>query len=352
MAWEIIKSRQQRQLEQAHRKLIGSGQGYGTPPVDEVRRQLLDLRAREVSTNIKGLTGESLTVVPSLMAYPQDHLNCHVNVIMDIIHITFDRQLGDMFLDNPQGNLLRSSHEARKRGVNMRSLSALNRTFICGLEEDDLCALTQGHGRLGYNGTVHGPLLMVYFNRLGAQFTKKDKVSFQLEDREKSLRRTIDGCMNINGALSADGAVSGYLKHWMRAGEELIGAPQLLFLECDTHSKTQLGVFSPGFIVDLEISVASHDYELIAITLGNGHHFIQYHLRVTTEGKEWFLADDLTSLRPVPPPTTDIIEQFSSGISYDSASTSAARIYSGYGPVNLIYAQSTEDSSEANSQVL
>ena len=72
MAWEIIKSRQQRQLEQAHRKLIGSGQGYGATAVDEVRRQLLDLRAGEVSTHIGRLTGESMTVVLSLMTYPQE----------------------------------------------------------------------------------------------------------------------------------------------------------------------------------------------------------------------------------------------------------------------------------------
>lgn len=122
MARETIKSGRQRRFEQTHRKLIGSGQGYGATAVDQVRRQLLDLRAGKVSTHIGRLTGESLTVVLSLMTYPQDELNCHVNVIMDIIHITFDRKLGDMFLDTPKDNLLRSIQEARARGADVESM--------------------------------------------------------------------------------------------------------------------------------------------------------------------------------------------------------------------------------------
>ena len=209
MSWKRIKSRHEKRLEKKYFHMSSTEQN-GSLELVQVRKELLDIRAKEVGTAIGRLEGGILNMDPRLMTYKQNQLNCHVNVILDIIHIIFDRGLGGMFYDTPQGILPQMIHNARARRVDMGALSDLTRTFVCGTEKNDPYSLTLGHGRHGFNGSVHGPLLMIFFNR-GANMTNQECVSFQLQDRISSTKRTIPGCMSINGAMTAHGAVLGYL---------------------------------------------------------------------------------------------------------------------------------------------
>ena len=199
----------------------------------------------------------------------------------------------------------------------------------------------RGLGRNGEFGSVAAQLLRVIFNVDGADFTNQELVTFEIQSSiHPYVKKAYQAHFCINDETSAASAVYDALGLIAGSGSSaIVTAPCIFILEPKVISQgrnaSQFGILPDCFEIEGEISIGSWLYRPIAISFGNGTHFVVYGMREIEDGSPgWFLADDMCELKEISQPTNvDLL----------------AMKRKGYFPVQLIYAQvsrSTQAASE------
>lgn len=235
---------------------------------------------------------------------------------------------GSIFENTTHGAIFELIHSRLIQGVSPNQLSMSFRKFFCGEEENDAGAVMRGDGRYGEFGSLAPQLLRLVFNLDGADFTNQERVQFVTKSSMNSdVTKTYQASFCINDATSAANAIYRALE--LDLGSIVVKAPAILILEPRVISEgpnaSQFGKLTDGFEIDDKIPIASCVFRPIALSFGNGSHFLVYSMRATEDGSlAWFLADDMNKLEEASKPTNDDI---------------SAMKRKGFHPVQLIYAQ-------------
>lgn len=298
------------------------------PAVHADRVWELGRRLNDVTNEIIDMQTEISKIPPSRKQLRQDGFSCHINTLLEIIRSIMANGQGSIFKNTTHGAILELIHERLIQGVSPNHLSMSFRKFFCGQEENDAGAIMRGDGRYGLFGSLAPQLLRLVFNMDGADFTNQKRLQFVTKNSMyPDVTNNYRASFCIEDATSAANAIHSALE--LDFGFKVVEAPALFILEprviSDGPNASQFGKLTDDFEIEDKITIASSVYHPIAISFGNGSHFLAYVMRETENGSlAWFLADDMNDLKETHQPT--------------SADISAMKL-KGFYPVQLIYAQ-------------
>lgn len=326
---ERARKRKNNQIDENQLRAAVRPVGEDDPPVVHADRVWeLGRRLNKVTNEIIDMQTEISEIPPSRKQLRQHGFSCHINTLLEIVRSIRANGQGSIFENTSHGGILELIHERLIQGVSPNHLSMSFRKFFCGEEENDAGAIMRGDGRYGEFGSLAPQLLRLVFNMDGADFTNQEQLQFVTKNSmHPDVSKIYRANFCINDATSAANAIRSALE--LDFGYTVVKAPALFILEpqviSDGPNASQFGKLPDDFEIEDEITIASSVYHPIAISFGNGSHFLAYVMRETEDGSlAWFLADDTNDLEETSQPK--------------SADISAMK-RKGYYPVQLIYAQ-------------